>query len=196
MDQTQHNNQQVATAICQNFKQILQENLVLADQIDYSSFSELINAIRQAKAIFLIASGRSGYSMRSAAMRLMHLGLNVYFAGDTTTPAIGRNDLLLAASGSGTTSTVVKAAEKAKHAGARIISMTTNASSLLAGISDIHLLIPAAEKEDHGGTKSKQYAGSLFEQSLLLISDAIFMELWKLDETPAEVLWKRHANME
>jgi len=196
MDQSQQNSEQTATAIRNHLKQILQENLVLAEQIEYSGFSDLIKAIRQAKAIFLIASGRSGYAMRAAAMRLMHLGLNVYFVGDTTTPAIGPNDLLWAASGSGTTSTIVKAAEKARQAGARIAAITTNASSVLAGISHIHLLIPAAEKEDHGGNKSKQYAGSLFEQSLLLIGDAVFMELWRIDGTPAEELWKRHANME
>jgi 6-phospho-3-hexuloisomerase len=56
--------------------------------------------------------------------------------------------------------------------------------------------VPAAEKEDRGGSKSKQYAGSLFEQALLLITDAVFLALWKLDGTPAEELWKRHANME
>jgi len=196
MDQSQQNSEQTATAIRNHLKQILQENLGLAEQIEYSGFSDLINAIRQAKAIFLIASGRSAYAMRAAAMRLMHLGLNVYFVGDTTTPAIGLNDLLWAASGSGTTSTIVKAAEKARQAGARIAAITTNASSVLAGISHIHLLIPAAEKEDHGGNKSKQYAGSLFEQSLLLTGDAVFMELWRIDGTPAEELWKRHANME
>lgn len=170
--------------------------MLLAEGLDYSGFSDLINAILNAKAIFLIASGRSGYSMRAAAMRLMHLGLKVYFVGDTTTPAIGLNDLLWAASGSGTTSTVIKAAEKAKQAGAQVAAITTNPTSLLAVNSDIHISVPAAEKQDHGGSKSKQYAGSLFEQSLLLITDAVFMELWKLDATPAEELWKRHANME
>ena len=52
-----------------------------------------------------------------AAMRLMHLGLTVHIAGDTTTPAITSGDLLLVASGSGTTSGVVKSAETARKPG-------------------------------------------------------------------------------
>ena len=43
---------------------------------------------------------------KMAAMRLMHLGLTVHVVGETTAPAIRSNDLLLAASGSGTTAGV------------------------------------------------------------------------------------------
>jgi 6-phospho-3-hexuloisomerase len=196
MELTNQHNKETAASIKANLITVLNENTALADMIDYSNFGNLIKSINEASAIFLIASGRSGFSMRSVAMRLMHLGLKVFFVGETTTPAIQSGDLLWAASGSGTTSGIVKAAEKAKQVGARVIAMTTNASSVLAGIADTHILIPAAEKEDHGGAKSKQYAGSLFEQAVLLLGDAVFMELWKIDGTPAEELWKRHANME
>ncbi|MDF2431000.1 MAG: 6-phospho-3-hexuloisomerase, partial [Mucilaginibacter sp.] len=75
--------------IDKNLQLVLAENIQLAAKIDYSQFDKLIENIQQARSIFLIASGRSGFSMRSAAMRLMHLGLQVYFVGDTTTPAIG-----------------------------------------------------------------------------------------------------------
>jgi 6-phospho-3-hexuloisomerase len=196
MDSIYEKSEKTAIAIHNNLNQILQENITLAENIDYSNFSELIDSIQQADAIFLIASGRSGFSMRSVAMRLMHLGLKVFFVGDTTTPAIKAGDLLWAASGSGTTGTIVKAAEKAKQVGAGVIAVSTNASSALAIIADIHILIPAAEKQDHDSARSKQYAGSLFEQALLLLGDAVFIELWKIDGTPAEELWKRHANME
>ncbi len=191
-----NNQQQQISDIRENLQLILNENIQLAAQIDYSQFGPLIENIQRARSIFLIASGRSGFSMRSAAMRLMHLGLQVYFVGDTTTPAIKDGDLLLAASGSGTTSTIVTAAQKAKSTGAKVIAISTNSVSTLAKLADIHIQVPAAEKEDHGGSKSKQYAGSLFEQALLLITDAVFLALWKLDGTPAEELWKRHANME
>lgn len=190
------NNQQIEMAIRDNLEQVLQENTKLANSIDYSNLPKLVTGIQEASAVFLIASGRSGFSMRAAAMRLMHLGLKVYFVGDTTTPAIKAGDLLWAASGSGTTSTIVKAAEKSKLVGAQVIAMTTNSTSLLAELADVHILVPAAEKKYHNGAKSMQYAGSLFEQAVLLIGDAIFMELWKIDGTPAEELWTRHANME
>ena len=196
MEPTNRNQKDTAAGIEANLMQIIQENTRLAEAIDYCRLGELISHINQASAIFLIASGRSGFVMRSVAMRLMHLGLRVFFVGETITPAIQKGDLLWAASGSGTTSTIVKAAEKAKLVGAAVVAMTTNGSSTLARSADLHILIPAAEKEDHNGAKSIQYAGSLFEQAVLLLGDAVFTELWKLDGTPAEALYKRHSNME
>ncbi|OKS86492.1 6-phospho-3-hexuloisomerase [Mucilaginibacter polytrichastri] len=196
MDLTRQQDLTQANAIKANLTLVLDENKQLAERIDYDQFVPMLTGIQQANSIFLIASGRSGFSMRSFAMRLMHLGLQVYFVGDTTTPAIKPGDVLLAASGSGTTGTVVKAAQKAKDVGAKVITITTNPSSPLAALSDTHIYVPAAEKEDHHGGKSQQYAGSLFEQAVLLITDAVFLELWRIDGTPAEELWKRHANME
>ena len=175
---------------------ILKENFNLASKMDYSQIPTLITEINKANRIFIIAAGRSGFSMRSTAMRLMHLGLQVFFVGDTTTPAITKGDLLIAASGSGTTSTIVRAAEKSVNAGATVVALSTNATSPLAALAKHVIIIPAAEKEDHGGNLSIQYAGSLFEQFLLLLLDAVFQSLWKIDGTPAEELWKRHANME
>lgn len=175
---------------------ILKENFGLANKINYSQIPALITEINNANRIFIIAAGRSGFSMRSIAMRLMHLGLKVFFVGDTTTPAIAKGDLLIAASGSGTTSTIVRAAEKSVGVGATVVALSTNASSPLAALAKHIIIIPAAEKQDHGSELSKQYAGSLFEQFLLLLLDAVFQSLWKIDGTPAEELWKRHANME
>jgi 6-phospho-3-hexuloisomerase len=190
-----NNQYQKISDIRENLQLILNENISLASQIDYDRFGPVIENIQQARSIFLFGAGRSGFSMRSAAMRLMHLGLKVYFVGDTTTPAINDGDLL-EASGSGTTSSIFTAAQKAKSNGAKVIAISTNSVSTLAKLADIHIQVPAAEKEDHRGSRSKQYAGSLFEQALLLITDAVFLTLWKLDGTPAEELWKRHANME
>ena len=196
MDSTNQKEMQSPSAIRENLMLILHENVSLAEKINYDGFSELIRQIRQADTVFLIATGRSGFAMRSIAMRLMHLGLKAFFAGETTTPAIKAGDLLWASSGSGSTGGILRAAGKAKQAGATVITMTTNPGSALAVIADTHVLIPAAEKQDHTESKSSQYAGSLFEQFLLLIGDAVFMQLWKIEGSPAEELWKRHANME
>lgn len=146
--------------------------------------------------VFVAGAGRSGLVLRMAAMRLMHLGMTVHVAGDTTTPAISSGDLLLVASGSGTTSGVVKSAETAAKAGARIAAFTTNADSPLARLADALVIIPAAQKTDHGSSVSRQYSGSLFEQVLFLATEAIFQSLWDNTDVPAEELWLRHANLE
>lgn len=190
------NQQDTVAGLRANLAMILEENQKLAAQLDYDQIALLVPQIQQARRIFLIGAGRSGLALRSAAMRLMHLGLTVYVAGETTTPAIAKGDLLIAASGSGTTSTIVKAAEKAAAAGAVIAAISTTTASPLAELSSFILLVPAAQKQDHGKTLSAQYAGSLFEQAVLLLTDAIFQSLWAADGTPAEELWKRHANLE
>lgn len=75
---------------------------------------ELAAQLRAAPRVFVAGAGRSGLALRMAAMRLMHLGLAVHVAGDATTPAISEGDLLLVASGSGTTAGVVQSVNTAR----------------------------------------------------------------------------------
>ncbi|WP_087006766.1 6-phospho-3-hexuloisomerase [Gulosibacter sp. 10] len=154
------------------------------------------DAITGAGRIFVLGAGRSGLALRMTAMRLMHLGLDVSVVGEVTAPAIRRGDLLLVASGSGRTAGILRAAENAEEAGARILAITTDPDSPLAGLADARILVPAPQKQDHSGVASEQYAGSLFEQTLVLLGDALFHELWQRSGAPAEELWTRHSNLE
>lgn len=190
------NKGQTAKDIRANLEMILVENTWLLQQMNFNEVVALVNYIRSASHIFITATGRSGFAMRSAAMRLMHLGLKVYFVGETTTPAILKGDLLIAASGSGTTSTIVRAAQKAKEVEARVVAISTQEHTLLSDLSDHLVLIPAAGKQELESSRSGQYAGSLFEQFLLLLMDSVFQSLWKSEGIPATVLWTRHANLE
>lgn len=149
-----------------------------------------------ATAVFTVGGGRSGLALQMAAMRFMHLGLSAHVVGETTAPAIGTGDVLVAASGSGTTSRVVRAAETARGQGANVIALTTAPDSPLADLATEVLVIPAADKQDFEGKASEQYAGSLFEQSVLLLSDALFHALWRSSGVQARDLWRLHANLE
>jgi 6-phospho-3-hexuloisomerase len=53
---------------------------------------------------FVTGAGRSGLARKLASMRLMPLNLTAHVAGEVTAPAIGQGDLLIVASGVGTTS--------------------------------------------------------------------------------------------
>jgi 6-phospho-3-hexuloisomerase len=74
--------------------------------------------------------------------------------------------------------------------------LTASPGSKLAMLAQGTVVIPAAAKQDHGGAISEQYAGALFEQSTLLIMDAVFQGMWRDGGASAEELWKRHANLE
>ena len=51
--------------------------------------------IRKDRRIFVAGEGRSGFSAKGFAMRLMHLGYTVYVVGETITPALREGDLLV-----------------------------------------------------------------------------------------------------
>lgn len=182
--------------VARNVSLVRDEISDTAAKLNEQQIAALAGHLGRSGRVFVAGAGRSGLVLRMAAMRLMHLGMNVHVAGDTTTPAIGPDDLLLVASGSGTTSGVVKSAETAAKVGARIAAFTTNPDSPLAGLADAVVVIPAAQKTDHGSSVSRQYAGSLFEQVLFLATEAVFQSLWETTDEPAEKLWLRHANLE
>ncbi len=175
---------------------IINEHIKLTHSINYNEIASLIPTINNAKNIFVMGAGRTGLMMKASAMRLMHLGYQVHVVGETTAPGIKEGDLLIAGSGSGTTRGIIRAAETAKKVGAGLICFSTNNTSPLATLSDQTVVIPAAEKQAKDENVSKQYAGSLFEQSLLLTFDALIQTFWDLDGSTASELWKRHANME
>lgn len=185
-----------ADAVLRNLSLIQGEVAQTAARVTGDQLAALVAELVRADRVFVAGAGRSGLVLRMAAMRLMHFGLTVHIAGDTTTPAIGTRDLLLIASGSGTTPGVVRAGETATKAGARVAAFTTNPESPLGATADTLVVIPAPQKTDHGSEVSRQYSGSLFEQVLFLATEAVFQALWEKADIPAEQLWTRHANLE
>ncbi|HEV7949054.1 MAG TPA: 6-phospho-3-hexuloisomerase [Glaciihabitans sp.] len=181
--------------------ELMVENQRIADHFDNGaaaadSLEQAAVALKDADRVFVLGAGRSGLALQMTAMRLMHLGLDAYVVGDATTPAIAKGDALLVASGSGTTAGILRSATTAADVGAAVIALTTDASSPLADVATITVAVPAAQKQAHGGTLSVQYAGGLFEQSVLLVGDAIFHSLWKQSGLTADDIWPRHSNLE
>jgi 6-phospho-3-hexuloisomerase len=175
---------------------ILKELEATLAQVSEAEIAAGQRMILAARRVFVTGAGRSGLALKMAAMRLMHLGLTVHVAGEVTTPAIGKGDLLLVASGSGTTAAAVHAAEVALKAGAEVLALTASPASKLGVLAQGVVVIPAATKQDQDGRLSAQYAGALFEQSVLLITDAMFQDMWQERGETAEELWLRHANLE
>lgn len=161
-----------------------------------ADIAHLADVLADADRVFILGLGRSGLALQMTGMRLMHLGLQVHVVGDATTPAIRTGDVLLAASGSGTTGGIVRAAKSATDAGAVVAAITANPDSPLAQVSAATVVVPAAGKLDRSGALSAQYAGSLFEQSVVVIGDAIFHTLWIRSGASADDLWPRHSNLE
>jgi 6-phospho-3-hexuloisomerase len=158
----------------------------------------IADEVQKADRIFFSGDGRSGLAAKMAAMRMMHLGYEVYVTGETTTPSISENDLLMVLSGSGETKKLTANAEVSRKAGASVVSFTTNTNSSLAQKSDIVVKIAAStkyRKPDEPDTI--QPLGNQFDQSLHLLLDAFIIYLnEQLNHQSYEELKSRHANLE
>ena len=178
--------------------QILDELGATVESACSDSAEQLADAIIAAQTIFVAGAGRSGLAMKSFAMRLMHLGFDVYVVGEIVTPSITDKDVLLIGSGSGSTSSLVTSANKADAIDATICLLTIDGNSPIAKLASVVLTIPApSPKVNRGfGFRSVQPMGSLFEQSLLLILDAIVLLLMEKTGKDAELMFTRHANLE
>ena len=128
----------------------------------------------------------------------MHMGRAAYVVGETTTPAIKANDLLVIGSGSGRTASLVAAAEKAKTLGATVLLFTIDPSAPIGKIADLSVKFPApSEKAAGGGSAvSIQPMGSLFEQSLFLLLDCLIVNLMARHDQTSSIMFTNHANME
>ncbi len=186
---------------------MIKENLFLALQelsdcsheLEEAQLQELLSEMRKAKRIFFSGTGRSLMMIRGLAMRMMQLGYQAYVVGETVTPAIEKEDLLVIASGSGETETLCVIAKKCKKVGAALALITTVPDSSIGMISDSILEIKSSTTKNAENTRtSVQLGASTFEQSVLLLGDAIVMELANRKGIEAEnqELMRRHANLE
>jgi 6-phospho-3-hexuloisomerase len=166
------------------------------DAVAATELDRAADELLRARRVFLLGAGRSGLALQMTAMRLMHLGLTAHVVGEATAPAIESGDVLLVASGSGTTPGIVHAAATAAEVGASVVAITADAASALALSSTVAVVVPAARKLDRDSATSAQYAGSLFEQSVVVVGDALFHAMWKASDLSADELWPRHSNLE
>lgn len=181
----------------------------IADEIDYSEVKALVMDILAAhqnqKRLFVMGAGRSGLVVKGFAMRLMHLGFNVYVVGETVTPAVETDDLLVAISGSGETKSINEMSALAKAKGARLAAVTSNKDSTLGTFSDTIVVVKGRTKASGMDFMERQVVGShisfaplgtMFEISTMVFLDGIIAALMEITKKSEEDLKKKHATLE
>lgn len=174
-----------------------EELQALKDGLNSRQIEDFIQIIDSARCIFVMGVGRSGYIAKAFAMRLMHLGYNVYVVGETVTPKVSQEDLLISISGSGETTSVVNISKKARDIGAKIAAITHNENSTLAEMSSVVVVRSAKTKsQNHDELSTVAPLGTIFETTALVLLDGIIAELmWRKDLSEEDLL-KRHAVLE
>lgn len=176
---------------------ILTEMQQVLHDIDSAQLEAFTAGVLAAPRVFVTGEGRSGLMAKAFAMRLMHLGFVVYVIGETTTPSLAPGDVLVAVSGSGTTTNTVQMAQAAGRQGVTIFAVTTNPASPLAEHAGRTLVIPAATKwrrEGEGATA--QPLGSLFDQCCHVALDAVCLSLAERKRISNEAARALHASVE
>lgn len=180
------------------------------ENLNMKEVERLIELLLEAKdkKIFIVGMGRSGFVARAFALRLMNLGFNVYFLGETITPAAEKGDLLIAISGTGATKIVLTASTAAKEIGATVIAFTSFSESPLGQAADHTVTIKGRTKA--GWPKEEDYLarqligerepltplGSVFENNCMVFLDSLVVELMHRLGRTEEDLKRRHATIE
>jgi 6-phospho-3-hexuloisomerase len=163
-------------------------------QGELEGFAEII---ARAKRVFLCGAGRVGIATRALAMRLVHLGKEAHWVSDDTTPGIGRGDLLIANSGSGSSPSTLSTASLAKKAGAWVATITANPEGKIARLADVVVNLPAQTyKTDRSAWKSVLPMGSQFELCLWVVQDLISLTLMERLGVDEASMIRRHRNLE
>jgi len=157
----------------------------------------IIEAKRNNKKVYCAGAGRSLLMIRSFSMRLMHLGLRSYVVGETSTPAIEEDDVLIFGSGSGETGVLTIMIKKALKVGAKVALITRDLKSTLGSQSPIILTVPT-----ENGRSGFQPSGSTFEQAMLIVCDAIVLRIIEKEAVLEEgvsldsYIMRFHTNLE
>ncbi|MFQ5762689.1 MAG: 6-phospho-3-hexuloisomerase [Candidatus Bathyarchaeia archaeon] len=197
------------------YYRVVSESIIKAvgdslQEVDSNQVSSLIDLLIECKKserkILIVGAGRSGLTGRAFAMRLMHLSFGVHVIGETITPAVEKNDVLLAISGSGETTLVLAAAKIAKNMGAKTVAVTSHPKSPLGQIADRIVIIPGrtkvAEKKDYfqrqilGVHEPLAPLGTLFELASAVFLDSLIVELMRRLNLSEDAMKKRHATIE
>jgi len=184
-------------------KEILQNASWSIEQLKEKDIKGMVDILLKAKKIFLLGVGHSGLIGKIFAMKLVHLGFDSYVVGDVTTPALNFEDVMVAISQSGETSTILTLCRKAKKLGGKIIAITSSPKSTLSKLADHTVLIRAKSKNIDfvnfsllGDEEHKNMSGALFGLNIYLFFYGLVCELAKIaGQTPKEID-SRHANIE
>jgi 6-phospho-3-hexuloisomerase len=159
------------------------------ERVDALAFQRFVDLFREERPRwFFSGQGRSGLVAEMAAMRFMHMGRGAHFVGEATAPSIRAGDGLCLVSGSGKTPVSVHLARITKDEGAKIALITREPDSALAQLADCVLHAPIET--------TRQFGGSLFEQTSLILLDAIVLELMQAIPDAHRMMISRHTNLQ
>ena len=124
--------------------------------------------------IFIYGAGRSGFIGRGLVMRLVQSGFKAFFIGESSTPPMNQDDLLIMISGSAKTDIVKKVLTISKDNGLKIVLITSHAQH---NISGIEYTISVEGKVKTDPNNSSLPLGSYFELNSFIFLECLLAKL-------------------
>ncbi|MEI7856030.1 MAG: 6-phospho-3-hexuloisomerase [Methanomicrobiales archaeon] len=187
----------------------IKKTAAMLDKLETSAF--FLHMLK-AKRVYVAGAGRSGLIARAFAMRLLHLGYDVYVVGETVTPALEPGDTMVVFSGSGETVSMATFCATVKGLGGTICLITASPESKISRIADCMVNLGDLTGYYHGDHSSFEIRqmtgkyrsttsafaplGTLFETLALIFSDAVISALMEAKKEDAKELQGRLTNME
>lgn len=180
------------------YEMVLNEHKQVFEAQAEEDIEKLMEAIIEAKRVFVFGAGREGIAARSFAMRIMHLGKDTFWLLDDTTPGLKEGDLFIVVNGSGKIGFIDYFLDQAQKTGAKIAVITGSPKERTPMEADVNVFVPAAvyKGTDDRVVPSVQPMGNLYEQHLFLLFDIIVMMLEKKMNLSHDEMESRHRNVE
>ncbi len=152
--------------------------------------SKFVDYIIESKKIFIYGVGRSGLIGKAFAIRLVQMGLEVFFVGETITPIVEEGNLVVIVSYTGETMSAIQTANIVRRVGAKVVTITANDHSKLSGASNLVIQIHPPKDDER---KRLAPLGTLFEDATLVYLDGIVATLMEKLGQSEGLMRKRHA---
>ncbi|MCJ2511808.1 MAG: SIS domain-containing protein [Thermoplasmata archaeon] len=157
---------------------------------DEKSIEEVIRLLLTSDKVFIYGAGRSGLIGKAFAIRLVQLGLKVFFIGETTTPIVDDTDVALIISNTGETMSAIQTANIIRRVGAKVVVITSKKLSKLAHAGNV---VVTLDPEPDDGTAALAPLGTLFEDSTLIFLDGIIAQIMEKRKETESKMRGRHA---
>ncbi len=157
---------------------------------DIEQTEKFVDHILGSRRIFIYGVGRSGLIAKAFAIRLVQMGLEVFFIGETITPIVEEGHLVVIVSYTGETMSAIQTANIVRRVGARVVAITANDHSKLATASNVVIHIEPPKDDEH---KRLAPMGTLFEDATLIYLDGIVATLMEKLGMSEGAMRRRHA---
>jgi 6-phospho 3-hexuloisomerase len=152
-------------------KSILADLQRIIDAIPEQTTDAFVESIVGANRVFMYGLGRSGLVARMFGMRLVHLSQDATIVGDTTTPAVRQDDLLILCSRTGRSPILGHAVSLAHAQGSKALAVLGDQGTRIESSADLVVRLPI----EVAHSAMHQPMGSLWEQALLLYLDGVIV---------------------